>query len=255
MIDHDRPQSSTPTTIDRHVTLRPLRLVDWSASSKPRGGQDSIWIAHGHLRSQTATNLRTRHEAVSYVRELLIAAVVAEERVLVGFDFPYGYPAGFAAALGLRSAAPAWRRTWDEVSQRIVDGADNRNNRFQAAAGFNERLGNVPGPFWGCPASQAGRSLSSRKGSFPYHAQRGVSLSEYRLTEQQLILKGKRLSSAWKLFTQPTVGSQALLGIPRLRHLRDDRALMTASLVWPFETGLSAAPGSDLRPLVLHCEI
>ena len=36
--------------------------------------------------------------------------VAGGERVLVGFDFPYGYPAGFAAALDL--TGPPWLAVW-----------------------------------------------------------------------------------------------------------------------------------------------
>lgn len=230
-------------------------FVDWSASSRPRMGPDSVWIAEGHLQSQTATNPPTRSLATAHVRELLIAAVAAEERVLVGFDFPYGYATGFAHALGLHTAAAPWRQTWDELCRHVVDRVDNRNNRFQVAAQFNERLGDEAGPFWGCPVSQAGRALSSHRGQFPYRAGGGVTLAEYRLTERRFAGSGRQLSSVWKLYTQPTVGSQALLGIPRLHQLRDEPALADSTLVWPFETGFSGAPGSDSRPYVLYCEV
>jgi hypothetical protein len=42
-----------------------------------------------------------------------------------------------------------------------------------------------------------------------------------------------QLSSVWKPFTQPTVGSQALLGIPRLASLRADPILAPASRLEP----------------------
>lgn len=231
-------------------------FVDWSASSKPATGQDSVWIAEGDLRSQTPTNPRTRNQAIAHVRQLLLAAVADEERVLVGFDFPYGYPSGFADALGLPSGAAPWRLTWHELSRLVVDRPNNRNNRFGVAEQLNERLGDAPGPFWGCPTAQAGPHLSQYRGVFPYRARHGMTLSEYRVTETLLRARGRPpLSSVWKLYALPTVGSQALLGIPRLRQLRKDPALEEASLVWPFETGFSSAPGGDAPPLVLHCEI
>jgi precorrin-8X/cobalt-precorrin-8 methylmutase len=169
---------------------------------------------------------------------VLLAAFSAGERVLVGFDFPLGYPAGFAGALGLRGR----RESWDELSRLIVDGADNANNRFEVAAELNARLGGGPGPFWGCPASAARASLLPTRPAYR-------ALAEYRLTEQRLHARGKRLSSVWKLYAQPTVGSQALLGIPRVRALANDPRLVTASRVWPFE------PVDDRRPLVVHCEV
>jgi hypothetical protein len=78
-----------------------------------------------------------------------------------------------------------------------------------------------------------------------------VDLAEYRITERRA---RRQLSSTWKLAFQPTVGSQALLGIPRLAGLRYDPALADHSQVWPFETGLSLESGRR-RPYVLHCEI
>jgi precorrin-8X/cobalt-precorrin-8 methylmutase len=173
-----------------------------------------------------------------YLRDLLAAAVAARERVLVGFDFPLGYPAGFAAALGLAG----WRETWAELSRLVVDDARNANNRFAVAAALNARLGGGPGPFWGCPPSRAAPTLAPTRPAYG-------RLAEYRLTELRLKARGLRLSSVWKLYAPPTVGSQALLGIPRVRSLVADERLAAASVVWPFE------PLDDRRPLVVHCEV
>jgi precorrin-8X/cobalt-precorrin-8 methylmutase len=164
--------------------------------------------------------------------------VAAQERVVVGFDFPLGYPAGFAAALGLRG----WRDTWAELGRLVVDGADNSNNRFAVAAELNARFGDGPGPFWGCPASAAARTLLPTKPAYG-------AIAEYRLTEKRLQARGKQLSSVWKLYAQPTVGSQSLLGVPRVRALVTDERLAAVSRVWPFD------PLDDRRPLVLHCEV
>jgi precorrin-8X/cobalt-precorrin-8 methylmutase len=77
---------------DRYV------IVDWSASSRPRVGKDSIWVclvdADGHASTE---NPPTRGKAEVMVRDALWRLVAEGERVLIGFDFPYGYPAGFAA--------------------------------------------------------------------------------------------------------------------------------------------------------------
>ena len=56
-------------------------------------------------------------------------------RLLIGFDFPFGYPAGTAARLGLRGLA--WRNLWQTLEDRIADGKDNRNNRFDVAESLN----------------------------------------------------------------------------------------------------------------------
>ena len=84
---------------DRYV------IVDWSARNRPVSGKDSVWAcvldAAGRISTQ---NPRTRGRAELMIRPALGHLVADGERVLVGFDFPYGYPAGLAAALGLAAA-------------------------------------------------------------------------------------------------------------------------------------------------------
>lgn len=80
-------------------------IVDWSASNSPKTGKDSIWICDlGEAGDPVSTNPSTRRQAEEQLRELLIKAADRGERVLIGFDFPYGYPRGFAAALGLEGS-------------------------------------------------------------------------------------------------------------------------------------------------------
>jgi hypothetical protein len=55
------------------------------------------------------------------------------------------------------------------------------------------------------------------------------------------------VQSAWKLGGAGSVGSQALVGIPRVASLRDDPVLAPVSRVWPFED-VSASQ-------VVHAEI
>ena len=84
--------------------------------------------------------------------------------MLVGFDFPLGYPAGFAARLGL--SGPPWRAVWDEIAGLITDDERNRNNRFDVADALNRRVSGGGFPFWGCPAAPA-RTCLARKASPP----------------------------------------------------------------------------------------
>src|SRR5205814_678678 len=135
-------------------------VVDWSASNVPCSGRDSIWIAvleraaRGRGRTVTRltlTNPTTRAQA----RDSLVSALASfgerGARVLAGFDFPFGYPAGFARCLGL--GRPAWRATWDELARLVTDTPDNANNRFDVAADLNRRLAGEAFPFWGCPSA------------------------------------------------------------------------------------------------------
>lgn len=193
-------------------------VVDWSANQSPKRGADSIWWSDG----QRAWNPSTREEATEQLRTYLRRG----RRVLVGFDFPLSFPRGFAKALGLRG--DPWRATWDLLSERIRDEqAEGWNNRFEVAGELNLQLGGR-GPFWGCPAGRRVKGLSARGvPSDPFPAKK---LSEQSIAGPQ---------SPWKLLGVGTVGSQALLGIPRVRSLRDDPDLAPFIRVWPFETGFT----------------
>lgn len=205
-------------------------MVDWCAASVPRTGPDSIWISWRSPQGERLDNPQTRHEAKLLLADRLAAAHANGERVLVGFDFPFGYPAGFAARLGLDG--PFWRAVWDEIARLIEDDAHNRNNRFCVAATLNERLsrGGAGLPFWGCPAGAAGPFLARTR---PAYAD---GLAERRLVDSWM----KGAQPCWKLAYPGSVGSQALTGIPIVRTMRDDPRWAKNSRVWPFETGLAA---------------
>jgi hypothetical protein len=66
---------------------------------------------------------------------------------------------------------------------------------------------------------------------------------------------GIGVQEVWKLYGQGSVGSQALLGIPRVHWLRDHPTLRACSRVWPFETGFTPRPTPPRGPSVLHAEI
>jgi hypothetical protein len=230
-------------------------MVDWSASSKPKSGKDSIWIALAvrvgeRVAVEALENPRTRTAAAARVNELVRSLITRGLRVLTGFDFPYGYPRGLATALGLSDDEAPWRVIWNRFSEAIRDDARNVNNRFGVASNLNAKLGLRPGPFWGCPAPQQTATLRSKGCSFPYDAP-GRALERRRTTERRL----RGVQETWKLFGRGSAGSQALLGIPRVAALRDDETLAPVSRVWPFETGFTNLPTPQHGPFVLHAEI
>jgi precorrin isomerase len=203
-------------------------MVDWSAAAVPRKGRDSIWISWQGRDGERLENPPTRHAAKMLLGEWLGAALSRGERVLLGFDFPFGYPAGFAARLGL--AGPPWRAVWDEIGGLIDDSEENRNNRFGMAAELNRRVSGGCFPFWGCPAGFDTPYLR------PKHHRRHVSdgLAERRLVDLHI----PTAQPCWKLLGTGSVGGQALTGIPVVRALRDDPRWRDRVRVWPFETGL-----------------
>jgi precorrin-8X/cobalt-precorrin-8 methylmutase len=204
-------------------------MVDWSAANVPRVGRDSIWICrHGGDGGEILVNPPTRLAAKALIADWLATALAGNERVLLGFDFPFGYPAGFASRLGL-SGSP-WRAVWDEIAGLVEDDERNRNNRFDVAEVLNRRISGGGFPFWGCPAVPPRSYLRGK------HHRRHDSdgLAERRLVDVYI----PSAQPCWKLLGAGSVGGQALTGIPIARALRDDPRWRRNTQVWPFETGL-----------------
>ncbi|MDP6688289.1 MAG: cobalamin biosynthesis protein CbiG [Alphaproteobacteria bacterium] len=224
-------------------------IVDWSANAAPKRGADSIWYClmerRGRgLRREFLCNPATRWQARDEIAAILKDLAAQGQRVLAGFDFPNGYPKGFARAAGFKGNNKnlPWRAVWDGLDGVIRDGPDNGNNRFEVAADLNGRISGGPFPFWGCPKQRQGANLSMRK-----TAAHGDELPERRQCEAWL----PRSQPCWKLYTTGSVGSQSLMGIPVLKALRDDPALAAQTLVWPFETGLGPPdPAQEWRVIL-----
>lgn len=207
-------------------------IVDWSSRGTPSPAvksPDAIWIAvHGGLRgiAEPPEYFRTRLSAMSWLGDLLAGERAAGRRVLAGFDFPFGYPRGFALAVTGRAEALA---VWAHLADLIEDGADNANNRFHVAARLNASLPGT-GPFWGRPETLDLVDLPAR-GSL----RRDNPFPERRIVEQAV----RAAQPCWKLYTTGAVGGQMLTGLPALERLRRDPRLSGAVAVWPLETGLA----------------
>jgi precorrin-8X/cobalt-precorrin-8 methylmutase len=204
-------------------------IVDWSAANQKKTGRDSIWICHLGPHGERCENPETRHRAKLLLAEVLAIVIARGERAVLGFDFPFGYPAGFAARLGLNGALP-WRAVWDEIARLIDDGEDNRSNRFEVGAAFNQRVSNGSFPFWGCPVGFAHDHLGPKH----HNGHAADGLAEKRLIDRWMV----GAQPCWKLAYTGSVGSQVLTGLPVVRALRDDPRWADSARVWPFETGL-----------------
>lgn len=148
---------------------------------------------------------------------------MTDERILVGFDFAFGYPRGFAKQLGVKN----WVGVWDQIADNITDSPDNKSNRFEVGAAFNRRLNIDPPPFWGHPWQHTGRyaGLGPTRPTYP-------ELSERRLCE----VGQTGTQPVWKLAYAGSVGSQTLLGIAALQRLRLEPEFKDHIAIWPFET-------------------
>jgi precorrin-8X/cobalt-precorrin-8 methylmutase len=206
-------------------------IVDWSAANQPKTGRDSIWICRLGADGERFCNPPTRHAAKVVLADMLAGARERGERVLLGFDFPFGYPAGFAARLGL--VGTPWRALWDEIAGLLHDNENNKNDRFEVGAALNRRVSNGNGrfPFWGCPVGFTDDFLG------PRHHRGHTSdepLKERRLIDEWMV----GAQPCWKLAYTGSVGSQSLTGIPVVRGLRSDPRWADRARIWPFETGL-----------------
>jgi hypothetical protein len=216
-------------------------IVDWSAAAKPTTGADSVWI--GVMKRDVRFRLTfesfnppTRQEAEAKLTAILDDLKKRNERALVGFDFPLGFPRGFSQALALKGDQP-WRAVWDQLNKMVKDKADNTNNRFGVGSELNRRLTGGPFPFWGVPPKDTLTTLQPKK-----TREHGADdLPEFRHADTG----AKGAHSIWKLYYNGSVGGQAIMGIPAARRLRDARG--DAARVWPFETGFKVLTEADLE--------
>ncbi|MGK0275290.1 MAG: hypothetical protein ACI9N0_001674 [Ilumatobacter sp.] len=212
-------------------------VVDWSASSAPTTGADSVWIAVADAGGIELSNPSTRRVALAKIA----TAANAAGSTLIGVDFSLGFPRGTAEALGL--VGRPWRAMWELLGSEISDDDRNRNNRFAVASRLNADVAApteiAAGPFWGCPPAQRTDYLTSTK---PARAVRWPP--EWRHVESRLRDEGLRPFSAWQLLGAGAVGSQSLVGIAALERLRWN--LGERLCVWPFDTGLAAPTDADV---------
>jgi hypothetical protein len=239
---------------DRYAAL------DWSARNRPspvKPSADAIWLAEKAGDGPVADFYwQTRQACVDHLADRLIKLVHQRQRVLIGCDFCFGFPAGFADALGLPSEMPAWRETWEMLAALIKDGPDNGNNRFAVAGILNSHcMANTKdpdptGPFWGCPRGMKISHLHATSPSYPFPTKRHIFLAKKRLSEQRY----PKAQPAWKLLGQASVGGQTLTGIPALYRLRFNPDLAPYSVVWPFETGFHPPKAPFGQPLIVYVE-
>lgn len=185
-------------------------MVDWSARSAPspvKPTKDAIFIAVATQTGVAVSYHRTRAAAHAFLEQLFDAALATRQRILAGFDFPFGYPAGFAEAL-TGSADPF--AVWSWLTDQIADDDRNANNRLAIADQINAKFPGT-GPFWSHPTGATPTHVPFRKPSYE-----GFPFQERRQIEQ--VLRGA--SSCFQLYGVGAVASQSLVGLPRLNTLR-----------------------------------
>ena len=197
-------------------------------------------------------NLKTRGAAEVEVRSALRESVARRERVLVSFDFAYGYPIGFASALNLKGEP--WQAIWHYLLTEVQDdAATNMNNRFRVASAINRQLGHPV--FWGQDPYELPLMNLPRQNDRSGDALQKLGLAKYRAVEQ-VVWNTKGLptpKTVWQLWGNGAVGSQTLTGIPVLARLLHDEVLAPVSAVWPFQVQVPDLPPG--RSAVIHAEM
>ncbi len=197
-------------------------MVDWSGGNDagPSPKKDAIWIGeNGPEGEAEPLYQRNRLTAEETLTNGIEAALTAGERLFIGLDFPFGYPAGFAQALTGRADPLA---VWSWLAERIVD-APSGNNRFDIAGQINTTLGAGKGPFWSNGLKRDIPGLPRTKTGYlnPFPERRVVETS------------AKGSFTCWQLAGAGAVGSQVLMGLPVLERLR--RRFPGQIAAWPFE--------------------
>jgi hypothetical protein len=193
-------------------------VVDWSAAAKARRpSPDSIWIGAARDDTVEARHFATRPDAEGWLSQQITRAGDLGERLLIGFDFAFGFPAGAARALTGRDDPCA---IWSWLAARILESRDGANNRFAVAVEANRRFGRKV--FWGADLDP---DITLRRET---GAAAALGLAAHRAVEGQ----AKGAKSVWQLTGAGAVGSQSLVGLPMIHRLSQ----LPSVAVWPFDT-------------------
>ena len=203
------------------MTFDTIVTVDWSGGNakSARPQKDAIWVSMARDGTHHAPlYFRSRQYVEPWLAALMREELNANRRAIFGFDFAFGYPAGFGEALtGSADPFAVWR--WFEEH---VEDAPTSNNRFELAARINRMLGQPL--FWGCPKSKASDHLSTHGRDANV-----LPFAEKRVVET--VTPGA--FTVWQLAYPGAVGSQVIMGLPVLERLR--RTFPDQVSVWPFE--------------------
>lgn len=204
-------------------------VVDWS-SGNDRGAmprRDAIWLGAVIGGDERApVYLRNRQVAEAHLHEVIAAELAAGRRLCLGFDFPFGYPVGFAERVtGSRDP----RGLWDWFAAELQDSPQG-NNRFELAGRLNALFPGV-GPFW----------FNGRKAEVPHLPRKGRARAGHGLPERRRAEEVARGAfPLWQMGGAGAVGGQAMTGMAALSRLR--RAFPGDVAVWPFD-----APGAPVQ--------
>ncbi|WP_248304590.1 precorrin-8X methylmutase [Breoghania sp. L-A4] len=165
----------------------------------------------------------------------------ANRRILIGFDFPFGYPAGAARQI---TGEADWQVLWKYFADNLEDDVtSNENNRYALAASANLARFDGLGPYWGCPHQHHYDGLSkTRPGGY---GQRYPNSKRY---VEALVPKAQEV---WKLSGAGSVGGQSITGMSSLGKLLSSERLSNKISVWPFSKNFSQCVCVEIYPSIV----
>lgn len=212
-------------------------IVDWSAGNdtgaRPR--KDAIWLGEAGC---PPVYLRNRVVAEQHLCALIKECLKQDQRLFLGFDFPFGYPSGFAQEITGRRDPLA---LWDWLETQLHD-TPSANTRFDLAAKVN-RMFPGTGPFWFNGLKREIPDLPRKD------IREGHGLAEHRRAET--LAKGS--FPCWQMGGAGAVGGQVMTGVAMLARLR--RAFPQALSVWPFEPLTAPVSVVEVWPSLVAGEV
>ncbi len=215
-------------------------MVDWSAanvSAPENESPNAIWTACWiDGKSYPPRYHRTRLAVFDYLTLIMKATKEKGQRLLIGLDFAFGYPADSYGKFCFKDCDD-WKDLWKLISTNIKDNIknyENWNNRFYVASDFNKCFPDNNGPFWGRPTDEKNKDKYPYLKNNPSQGYGNTLPSEFRHVENAVRNPPRILpKSVWHLFDNFPVGGQTLMGIPTLHKLKECKKL--DCVIWPFE--------------------
>jgi hypothetical protein len=202
------------------VGLQRIVGVDWSGDQGP-GQRKKIWAgvwtaSDSSLQPGKVTleNGRSRVELM----EWLVEMARQTPRMVVGFDFSFGFPAWFMRELGIASAPEFWRLVAEGQGEKWLH-KDCEDGRFWGRAG-SQRHGKKPAEFCG---EHAHRMLRRAETVLKVRAEITDPLAVARIA-------GIAPKSVFQIGGAGAVGTASLRGMPGLLVLRE-----AGFRIWPYD--------------------
>ena len=224
-----------PWVDDRGMSASALErvvAVDWSGdqgSGQRRKIWAGVWTAGRSCNKASVMleNGRTRLELVDWLVEL------AREtpRMVVGFDFTFGFPAWFMEELGIGSAPEFWRFVANGQGERWLH-KDCEDGRFWGRAGTRRR-GKKPAEFSG---EHGHRMLRRAETALKVRSEMTDPIAMAKIA-------GIAPKSVFQIGGAGAVGTASLRGMPGLLVLRE-----AGFQIWPFD----GAGFEEGKPMVVE---